>query len=644
MDGAWVNSWTLGSSGARVACLAGSIALISAACGDGSTSTTSAPTGTGGSGATTATGGAGGSGATGGTGATTSAAGGSGASTSTGGNGAGGSGNGGSGGGGDCGPEDTGVTGQVVSDGQAVISGARVTLAGAAAFFETRSDAAGAYGFVGVPPGDYALGASARGREYAETPVTLSDGCQSHDFALGSETHPGVWTTLGDPREKLGGTNSGVLLPDGRLMYCHDTLDPVIWDPVTNEKSFPPQSPKLQGCHAVTLRPDGKLIYVGGADVPVYGPGTRQVKTFDPVASTWQVQPDLTDYRWYPTMLPLPDGTLLTVGGGGLNNPIRVKTSELMNPATMTWTPAGDVAIGNEVSPIVLLLTGKALMTHRPPQLFDPATKLWSLSADFVQADRMSNGDHADHEMVLLSDGRVVAIGFKSFEAGNAGNMVEIYDPIANTWQMGANFAPVRSRASTLALPDKRIVVMGGEKEQAGDPTPVNQWNQVALTDLYDPFLDSWRRLANMSIAREYHAMPILVPDGRVLIVGGEGQPGNEPAQSVVEGFEPPYLFRGPRPEISDLATTTLARGQTVSFKVAKTNAPTSVILMGAVATTHFMDSGNGRFLDLDFTQTGDTITATVPADPARSMFGYYLLFVMVDDIPSIGVVVRITS
>lgn len=54
------------------------------------------------------------------------------------------------------------------------------------------------------------------------------------------------------------------------------------------------------------------------------------------------------------------------------------------------------------------------------------------------------------------------------------------------------------------------------------------------------------------------------------------------------------------------------------------------------------MDSGNGRFLELEFTQVGDEITVLVPDDPVRAMYGYYNLFVMVDDIPSIGRVVRI--
>jgi hypothetical protein len=162
--------------------------------------------------------------------------------------------------------------------------------------------------------------------------------------------------------------------------------------------------------------------------------------------------------------------------------------------------------------------------------------------------------------------------------------------------------------------------------------------------DQYDPTADRWRRLSSMSIAREYHAMPILVPDGRVFVVGGEGAPGNEPALSTVEAFSPPYLFRGPRPAISNPSTTSLSRGGNVSFDIALTNAPTQVVLMSAIATTHFMDSGSGRYLDLTFTQSDATITATLPTDPNRAVFGWYILFAMVDDIPSNGVMVRIGS
>jgi hypothetical protein len=537
------------------------------------------------------------------------------------------------------------ITGKVTGAGGTGVASARVTLVAAASFKEVRSDPTGAFVVDAVAAGSYTLGVSAPGLEYKESALTVGAAdVTAPAISLGPETNVGKWDDIVDPGERLGGTNSGVLLPDGRLLYCHNTIDPVIVDPAAGTVVRAASSGKIQGCHAVTLMNDGRLIYVGGTDREVYGPGIRTVKTFDPVAGLWQSQPDLTDYRWYPTMVPLPNGELLTLGGGGLDNPVRVSTSETFDPKTMKWTKSGDLLIGNEVSPIVSLYTGEVLMTHRPPQLYDPAKRTWRVAKDFVQGNRMKDGDHADHELILLADGRVVAIGFKTFTAGAFGNIVEIYDPPTNTWKLGKPMAPVRSRPSSLMLPTGNILVMGGFKEETTDATPVNAWGQVALTDLYDPIADSWRRLGNLDLAREYHATPILVPDGRVFIVGGEGKPGEEPARSEVEAFSPPYLFRGPRPVMKDLSRTKLRRGETVTFTIENTAAPTRVVMIGTIASTHFQDSGNGRFLDLSFTQVGNTIRAAVPVDPNRSVFGFYTLFAMVDDIPSKGMVVSVVE
>ena len=74
-------------------------------------------------------------------------------------------------------------------------------------------------------------------------------------------------------------------------------------------------------------------------------------------------------------------------------------------------------------------------MTHRAPQLYSPSAKSWRLADDFVQGSRMANGDHADHEIVLLPNGEVAAIGFMSFVSGDDGELLELYDPVADSWR-----------------------------------------------------------------------------------------------------------------------------------------------------------------------------------------------------------------
>ena len=525
------------------------------------------------------------------------------------------------------------------------VQGARVIVfnSDTSFFAETRSTVNGTYSFSSLPNGSYTIGVAQPGMEYEDSTLNLSSNLGNLDFSLQTENHPGEWNVLLNSPQSLGGTDLGILLPDGKIFYCHDTEDPFLFDPVTNQASTPTGYDTTQGCVGPLLLNSGEVIFIGGTDQQVYGPGIKKVKTYDPMADSWQLMPNLLDYRWYPTVAPLADGRILVTGGGGLQNPVRVNTTEIYDPATGQSIWADTIAIGNEVSPIVQLYNGKVLMTHRPPQLFDPTTNQWEPAADFIQDNRMPNGDHSDHELILLpnDDGRAVAIGHISFVPNQLGNLVEIYDPQNDSWSLGSNFAPMRSRAKMVLLPNRKIMVAGGYKEDQAHPAPVNQWGQLYLTDEYDPATDSWRRLDSLNYAREYHATTILVPDGRVITVGGEGQPGNEPPASIIEAFSPPYLFRGVRPAITSVSGS-FEPGNSVSLDVAYADSVTAVRLISTASVTHFMNSGNNRFLELNFSQAGSNLSVQLPADSLSLPTGYYMLFVMVDDVPSVAEIVRV--
>ncbi len=542
------------------------------------------------------------------------------------------------------------LIGSVINEIGAPVADARVTIFNndTTIFYEARTDVNGGYVFNNLETITYKHGIAKAGKEYVERNLTVNPST-TYIFkdTLLPETETGDWEIIMQSPEALGGTDLGVLMPDGSLYYCHDTKDPFYFVPTENDTSFAKGSMFAQGCVAPALLLNGQVLFAGGTlEEDGYGPATKKVKILDPVTELWQYQPDMLDARWYPSLAPLYDNRLLIVGGGDLNtslpNAMRTKTSEVFDPATGITVVTDTVHFGNEVSPILPLFTGKILMTHRPPQLFDPETLQWELAADFVQGNRLPNGDHSDHELVHLPDGKVLAVGYKSFTPGQPGVNLEMYDPLNDTWTLRSNFAPTRSRVKAVLLPDKKVLIMGGKKEDSNDPTPVNNWGYMDLTDQYDPATDAWRRLEKMNIEREYHAITALVPDGRIIAVGGEGAPGNEPPQSMIEAFSPPYLFRGVRPEISNLNTTEFLRGGTVQFDVAKTNALTSVVLMSNGVLTHFMNSGNNRYLDLDFTQNGNSVTASLPTDSLHLMPGWYMLFGMVDDIPSVGKMVKV--
>ncbi|MBP6679543.1 MAG: DUF1929 domain-containing protein [Saprospiraceae bacterium] len=536
------------------------------------------------------------------------------------------------------------VSGKVQDAQLTNIQQARITLftSDILIFEEERTDENGVFTFADVPPGDYQIGIAKKGKEYVELSITvpLSDDLT---VTLTDETNPGIWETIVQSPEALGGTDMGVLMPDGRIYYCHSTKDPFYFDPVANDTVFTVGDVNIQGCVGPIQTEDSIIWFIGGTLQEVYGPGTQRVKTFDPATDTWEIKPSMLDYRWYPTLAMLPSGKFLIAGGGNLNNPQRTNTAEIYDPETGQSSFTDTLALGNEISPIVVLYDGRVLMTHRPPQLFDPSTNQWEPSGSFVQSPRLPNGDHSDCELVLMPDGEAIAVGYKTFTPGVYGSFIERYDPVLDSWSLGSSILPIRSRPKTCLLPDKKILVMGGYKEDT-TTSNTNQWGYMKLTDLYDPASDSWRRLDDLNYFREYHALTILVPDGRVIAVGGEGEPGNEPPFSVIEAFKPPYLFRGVRPEINNVNESSFARGGKIELDFSKTDSVTEVILMSNAVVTHFMNSGNNRYLSLEYKQSGNRITASLPKDSVTLMPGFYMLFIMVDDIPSEGKIIHIKN
>lgn len=526
------------------------------------------------------------------------------------------------------------------------LPGARVILfdSDLTVFFEARAGWMGRYRLE-APPGNYRIGVAALDYGYQEQSVTLLMADVQLDFALDAESEPGVWETIGDTApEEFGGSNSGSVLADGTLLFCHNTRDPVRFDPVSRTKTFPADSLDYQGCSAITLLGTGELLFVGGQRSTDFRDATNRVKSFNTWTGLWAQQPSLNYERWYPALARLADGGLLVCGGGQRPSAQRTATCELWNPASRLWTLTSSMSQPSEYSPMALLHTGEVIKTWFPQELYDPAAGTWRAAAATVQnADRAATfPDHCDHSLVLLRDGQVIVVGILPAAGSPAPVMAEHYDPCSGTWRLGGNSDAVRSRPEVAQLPDGRIFVAGGRLEE-NDPTVFrNAEGYVRLADLYDPTTGTWRPVAEMRVAREYHATSLLLPDGRVLTTAGTGTVGNPSGDTGVDAYSPPYLFRGPRPRIESLSKTTLAHGEAFSLDVSLAPAVTSVILIGTQATTHYVDGAVPRRLALAFTQTGGRLQATVPASPVNAPEGYYLLFVMVDDVPSEGRLVRL--
>ena len=79
-----------------------------------------------------------------------------------------------------------------------------------------------------------------------------------------------------------------------------------------------------------------------------------------------------------------------------------------------------------------------------------------------------------------------------------------------------------------------------------------------------------------------------------------------------------------------------------MAFDLAKTDSMTEAILMSNAVVTQFMNSGTNRYLSLSFEKHANQIIATLASGSVKLIPGYYMLFILVDDIPSVGKIVQV--
>ncbi len=162
------------------------------------------------------------------------------------------------------------------------------------------------------------------------------------------------------------------LLPSGKLFYSGVTTDPLasvskLFDPATNTWStvdtlnFGPRGDGI----SVLLPGQNKVLAFGGSQQEV-GNATASAELIDLSGSNpqWEFTTPMNLARKEGSSVVLPDGTVLAVGGargpGAYENP--VKTAELFDPVTKTWTVmATQAAVRAHHSTAVLLPDGRVL-------------------------------------------------------------------------------------------------------------------------------------------------------------------------------------------------------------------------------------------------------------------------------------------
>ncbi len=267
-----------------------------------------------------------------------------------------------------------------------------------------------------------------------------------------------------------------------------------------------------------TLLSDDRVLVAGGsgelgalATAELYDPRTGE---FSPTGS-------MTEPRAYHTATLLSDGRVLIAGGQGSSGK-GLNTAELYDPKTGTFSPTGSMGAARQLHTATLLSDGRVLIVGgaavafggpalESAELYDPA------GGTFSPTGSMAHPREA-HTATLLPDGRVLVAGGTTITFGTStyDAFAELYDPTSGTFSPTGSMAKARYWHTATLLPDGRVLIVGG----------VEQTLQLPSAELYDPKSGKFSMTGSMATDRSEHTATLL-SDGSVLVAGGTNGASN---------------------------------------------------------------------------------------------------------------------
>lgn len=505
------------------------------------------------------------------------------------------------------------------------------------------------------------------------------------------------------------------LLPTGEIMYFGgdqhheaevggDVDNTRLYDVETGEITEVTGLPADLFCAGHSLLEDGSLIAAGGTtgwvqpegeDHEGHFLGSRESWRFDPSAladpsaSPWQKAgklntqrpsdvPDDADItetggRWYPTLVTLPDGRVLAIGGHPLGEDTRhTNTSlELYDPDTEQWDLVGSTDYTNipgaaevpsrrehsEYPRLHVLPEGDAEgSVLSSSEMADGAHEKWipytdptnwhspnpDPTVDVTPPASFYKGNPQPYSAVLLPLRHEEGYRPRVFLCGGSTPYVLDLGASSPSWTSVSrsltdhpdpgDVNPVRIYLNATLLPTGTVFMNGGVKDPDDDETG------VLRAELYDHEAGSWDVLPAACVVRNYHSVSLLQPDGAVWTAGSNHNAesgGPDKREYRIEEFRPWY-FCHDRPVIED-APDRVCHGEAFEIRTADAAPISEVAIVRCGSVTHAFNPDQ-RYVTLEFERGGDRIETRIPQDPAIAVPGYYLLFVLDEEgVPSEG-------
>ncbi len=244
----------------------------------------------------------------------------------------------------------------------------------------------------------------------------------------------------------------------------------------------------------------------------------------------------MTAARFDHAAVLLPTGRVLIVGGIERNG-VMQPSAELFDPVnqrfTATGTPLAQHGWGVTAT---LLPNGKVLVaggsTGCDSPCFTAAAELYDPAAGRFALTGSMTTPRADARAVLLNGGDVLLVGGSPAADGSSMLSAELYHPAARKFtSLGTTH--LADASQIMLLKDGRAVIVGSSG-----------------SDLYDPATQKFTSTGTMTVPRTKFGGALL-PDGRVLIAGGQanGPFGTRVASTQI--YDPAKGRFAPGPELT---------------------------------------------------------------------------------------------
>ncbi|NLD54138.1 MAG: DUF1929 domain-containing protein [Burkholderiaceae bacterium] len=237
----------------------------------------------------------------------------------------------------------------------------------------------------------------------------------------------------------------------------------------------------------------------------------------------------------------------------------------------------------------------------------------------------------ASSTAVMYRPGKILQVGGTS----NNATLIDITGPTPRLKDL-PRLSQVRQWANATVLADGRVLVSGGStKNLLDDPAGLDAGQIGYHTEIFDPVTETWSIGASMTSKRLYHSVTLLLPDGSVLSSGG-GSPG--PVDNLdAQVYYPGYLFasdgtRAARPVIEKTpgaVPRVVNPGGVLQVVSPDAAAIRRVTLVKTGSVTHSFDMEQ-RFVEATFSRSGNTLNVQLPpAAQHATPPGFYMVFVI---------------